>query len=130
MFIIMGMSQRKGGQFESYDKSGNRYTVFFIGNYFSLFFIPLFAFSKVYILEYGGQKQQITREEYNQIKQSGKIPDTYEGRVQAKEAFNNAYNQQAEPGATYANECCPVCKSKLNETIAYCPHCGQKQPKK
>lgn len=126
MFIICGFGHKEFGCVDVSDDNNNRFTIFYIAQYFSVFFIPLFIFSKTYYIKQGEIKKEITKEEYKLIKQNNKIPKGYESKFNE---YNNYSKQSDNEESTYVNEFCPICKNKLETSFAYCPYCGQKQPK-
>lgn len=140
MFIIFGFDRRRGGEIMVCDKNGRRYTLFYIGNCFSIFFIPLFNISKSFYISVGGNQREITKEEYKQMKESGYVLEAYENMSEHSGGFRQAYDaaaySQADPnnGAgnqenAYAGGVCPVCKKPLETSFAFCPYCGQKRPR-
>ena len=132
MFLIFGISPRKSDVIFVKDSSGRQYSIFFLANWFSLFFIPLIPFGKNYFINVGNKDVEITQAENEQMKNTGKVILKYENYSAGASAFEQAFDNQGtyNTGSTYANDICPVCKNKLEETFAYCPFCGQKQPRK
>lgn len=134
MFFIFGIDSRKGGEVTACDSNGRRYSLFYVGNCFSLFFIPIFTFGKVYYISVGNCRREITREQYIEIKTRGIVPECFMGMEdngefrQAYEAAGYSGYSQSEEG-TYAGGICPICKKEVDESFAYCPHCGQKRPR-
>lgn len=131
MFIIFGSGQRKGGKFEALDKNGGRYTVFYISNYFSFFFIPLINFSKVYYISADGRKKEISEEEYLEMKERRTVLEKYEGKISRSAEFSQAFGDEydSQDNSECANDVCPVCRKKQEGEFMYCPYCGQKQPR-
>lgn len=132
MFIIFGFGKRKGGEMTVYDNNGRRYIIFYIANYFSLFFIPLINTSKVFFISKDGRDMEITKDEYNQMKSGGFILHKFENMSNNNSDFNQGFNETCtdeKSNVNYANEVCPVCKNKLEKSFAFCPYCGQKQPR-
>lgn len=134
MFLIFGISPRKSDEIFVKDSSGRQYSIFFLANWFSLFFIPLIPFGKNYFIKIGNKDVEITQQEYEQMKNTGKVILKYENYSTGASAFEQAFDGDNttynNSNSTYANDFCPVCKNKLEETFAYCPFCGQKQPRK
>ena len=129
-FIIYGFGKRKGGEKALTDDYGRKYTIFYIGNYISLFYIPLFTFSKVYYITIGNNGKEITKEEYMHMNRTGKVMDKFMSMFYTDDNPQSTYNTAENNNYEYANEFCPVCKNKLESHSAYCPNCGQKQPRK
>lgn len=133
MFLIFGFDTRKGGEITVNDRNGRRYTIFFIANCFTLFFIPIFSTSKVFYISVGSNQMEITKDEYKQMKDTGCVLGRFENMSSGTDEFRQAYeaSQSYTNGehTQYANDVCPVCKNKLESSFAFCPYCGQKQPK-
>lgn len=132
MFLIFGISPRKSDEIFVRDSYGRQYSIFFLANWFSLFFIPLIPFGKNYFIKIGSKDVEITQQEYEQMKNTGKVILKYENYSTGTSAFEQAFDgdNNTYSNSTYANDFCPVCKNKLDEKFAYCPFCGQKQPRK
>lgn len=133
MFFIMGVSPRRGGEITLADKNGRRYTLFYVGNCLSLFFIPVFTFSKTYYISVGNNAQVITKDDYIDMRARDMVDSRFENMSNVSDEFRQAYEatqQGCNNGTEYANEYCPVCKNKLEGNFAFCPYCGQKQPRK
>ena len=126
MFFIFGFGNRKGGEAQAVDSVNRTYNLFYIGNCFSLFFIPVFTFAKIYYITLGNQSREISKEQYLEIKSSGRVPSELEGLMGSD--YGTSYKETAEQ-AKYTGGICPVCKKELTDEFAYCPYCGQKRPR-
>lgn len=130
MFFIIGFDRRKGGEKEVYDKNGRRYVIYYLANCLSIFFIPILKTSKVFYIEVGGNAREISKEQYLQMAESGRVPEEFENMSNRAGDFQQAYESayQQDKG-TYAGGRCPICGNELDSSYAFCPYCGQKRPR-
>lgn len=120
MFLIFGIDQRRNQGVTLKDGAGESYLLYLTYTCFSLFFIPLFRWGKIHYLETAGVARSIPKEDYDAMRQSGRVLDRYVVHPEPQQATS--------PKRDCVNEYCPVCKQKLEKGFSYCPYCGQKQP--